>query len=70
VGTAPRPVEGLRGARLLLIDDVCTTGSTLAQWAKGLEAHGALVIGALVLALADPPRSPAVQTSRFTTDRA
>lgn len=70
MGTVPQPVEGLRGARLLLIDDVCTTGSTLAQWAKGLEAHGALVIGALVLALADPPRSPAAQTSRFTTDRA
>lgn len=61
--------EPLRGARLLLVDDVCTTGATLAAYARGLKAAGAIVGGACVLALADPPGRQPVrrQGSPLTT---
>jgi len=41
---------GIRGARVLLVDDVMTTGSTLIQCAMALKASGARSVGALVLA--------------------
>lgn len=40
----------VRGARLALVDDVCTTGATLACLARACEAAGASVLGAYVAA--------------------
>jgi predicted amidophosphoribosyltransferase len=41
---------------LLLVDDVCTTGMTLAAAATALAARGIAVKGAIVLLLADRAR--------------
>lgn len=40
----------VRGARVVLVDDVCTTGATLACLARACEAAGASVLGAFVAA--------------------
>jgi ComF family protein len=45
----------LRGRRLLLIDDVMTTGATLQAAAKVLLTHGALEVSALVFARTPAP---------------
>lgn len=39
----------LRGRRVVLVDDVVTSGATLAECARVLEAAGALVLGAAVV---------------------
>jgi len=45
--------EALDGKRLLLVDDVRTTGSTLAECGRVLLAHGAASVSCLTLARAD-----------------
>jgi ComF family protein len=49
---------GLEGCRVLLVDDVVTTGSTLRNCATTLSDAGALVVGAVALARAE--RAPLV----------
>jgi predicted amidophosphoribosyltransferase len=40
--------ESVKGLRLALVDDVCTTGSTLARMAEACRLKGARVVGAFV----------------------
>ena len=48
----PRP-EAVQGRRLLLIDDVLTTGATVNAAAAALKRHGAAGVGVFTLARAD-----------------
>jgi ComF family protein len=46
--------SGIRGARVLLVDDVCTTGATLGACGRALEQGGARSVWALTVARAMP----------------
>ncbi|MDH2909769.1 MAG: hypothetical protein PXZ07_06605 [Candidatus Eremiobacteraeota bacterium] len=46
---------------MTLIDDVCTTGATLADAAFALRSRGAIVERALVVALTDASRKRAAR---------
>ncbi|MDR6637881.1 phosphoribosyltransferase family protein [Paenarthrobacter nitroguajacolicus] len=52
----------LKGARCILIDDVLTTGATLAEAARAVTAAGGVVCGAVVLAATRPPAYASVVT--------
>ena len=49
----PSRCRSLQGQRLLLVDDVMTTGATLAEAARTLRQAGAAEVGAIVLARTD-----------------
>ncbi|WP_460433220.1 phosphoribosyltransferase family protein, partial [Angustibacter speluncae] len=50
-------IGGLDGAAVVLVDDVVTTGASLAACARALEDAGAVVVGAAAVALT-PLRGP------------
>lgn len=52
-----RRQEDVVGKRCIIIDDVMTTGATLAEAARALHLSGAAVAGAVVLAATRPPDS-------------
>lgn len=53
---ATRRMDQVSGAKVLLVDDVCTTASTLAAAAHALRAAGAAEVSAVVAAW-QPPKS-------------
>ena len=52
-----RKFDTVAGRRCIIVDDVLTTGATLAEAARALHEGGALVSGAVVLAATRPPDS-------------
>ncbi|MET3718282.1 MULTISPECIES: phosphoribosyltransferase family protein [unclassified Arthrobacter] len=52
-----RKQKQVAGRRCIIVDDVLTTGATLAEAARTLHLSGALVTGAVVLAATRPPDS-------------
>ncbi|WP_419202533.1 ComF family protein [Paenarthrobacter nitroguajacolicus] len=50
-----RGAEELRGRRCILVDDVLTTGATLAEASRAVTLAGGIVSGAVVLAATRPP---------------
>lgn len=55
--SAPQRVEALRGKRVLLVDDVSTTGTTLHSAALALRQAGATQVHGLVVARTPPDQS-------------
>ncbi|MNU76455.1 orotate phosphoribosyltransferase [compost metagenome] len=52
----PLRADGLRGRRVVLVDDVMTSGASLFAAAATLRLAGAAHITGVVLARTDPPR--------------
>ncbi|GAB3172041.1 hypothetical protein GCM10027059_41340 [Myceligenerans halotolerans] len=55
LASALRPARRLDGHVCMVVDDVLTSGATLAASERALEAAGADVLGAIVLAATPPP---------------
>jgi len=66
------PLKAIEGKRLLLVDDVMTSGATLHQAASALRAAGAIHVDAVVFARGInasrvPPRGASAEWSRIQT---
>ena len=53
----PDRIDAVSGARVVLVDDVLTTGSTAAACSRCLLAAGAASVDVLTFALVDPNRA-------------
>ncbi|MBJ2120995.1 hypothetical protein I6N91_08400 [Arthrobacter sp. MSA 4-2] len=59
----------LEGVQCFVVDDVLTTGATLAEVVRVLRAEGAAVAGAVVLAATPPPSGAELAYSEFRRNR-